>query len=159
MYPKREIKKVIEHISKIKSIKVATDSEIQSLKSRLSGHALKYAESEAENYKFSFNCDQLRKQNEAAVKNFDAYQEDKERELKKMQQRVEQVLADKKQWETAQHEQHGQNSTLIRRKEHAIQNLKRDLEDRQQKLDRANRLLKDENQRYESLYLKWKGGV
>jgi chromosome segregation ATPase len=168
VYPRKEIKKLIEHISKVKSIKTATDSECVSLKSRMSGYELKLSESESEVYKITFNIEQLRKQNELLIKNFDSFKEQKEKEIKKLAKEHKKVLGDlrlkneKLEKENVSNKKRknqleGENLNIIRRKEHSIQNMKTDLANLESKLKKANQSLLEQNERYETLYKEFKG--
>lgn len=170
MYPKKEIKKLIEHISKVKSIKSATESECLSLKSRLSGFELKLSETEQEVYKSTFNLQQLRKQNETLIKNFDGFKEQKEREIKKLLKehkktsgelklRVEKLEKEQRKKSQRESQREGESLNLLRRKEHTIQNLRSDLEDLESKLRKSNQSLRDQNERFEKLYRDYKGGT
>lgn len=168
VYPRQQIKRLIEQISKFKSFKAASEADVLALKKRLPGYELKLSESEAEVYKLTFNCEQLRKQNETVVKNFDQLKEQKEKQIRKMeksnekvqkelQERLEGLLEEKQRRVRDQSKAEGDSQNLLRRKDHTIHNLRNDLEDLQVKLRKSNESLKQQNQKYGELYREFKG--
>jgi chromosome segregation ATPase len=168
VYPRVEIKKLVEHISRLKSIKTANDVDYVVLKSRLPSYEKKVSESESEVYKLTFNIEHLRKQNETIIKDFDSFKEEKQKEIKKLVQernrikkdltfKVEKLTAEKIKREKEKGKKEGDSLNLLRRKEHIIQNMKNDLENLESKLSKSNQSLLEQNERYEILYKEYKG--
>ena len=168
VYPRIEIKKLIEHLSKMKSIKTKKDVEYTMIRSKIPKYEQKISDSESEVYKLTFNIEQLRKQNETIIKDFDVFKEQREKELKKLVKeknkikkdltlKVEKITKEQIQRNKNQSKLEGDTMNQLRRKEHIIQNMKNDIEALESKLRKSNQSLLEQNDKYEKLYKENKG--